>query len=234
MADTTANIDPIDALRERGRRLVVGPRDEIGSSSVYAIVHWRTPELAAMPGYDALAARRDLELRQDGAAKLELAATDEERAEAERYIAELDAQIKARVLDALVGTPERAVEHLERCRRVVCSAVVAIGLALEGAIPGPYPMGTHPSAICKPLTKSEDPLYLRKVTITADRSGELSVLDIPTREVFQLATHFAAAFSGRSMVGPLPGGPTDASVGRRPRDSVPRHEAVSVHPRPGS
>lgn len=221
-------IDPIEALRERGRRLVVGPVDPLGVSLVYAVVHYKVPEIAAMPGFDALSAKREAEQIADARARLDTCETDEQREALKTQIDQGIADLKRELLEGIVGSPERGVAYLERCRKVVAGSIVAIGVALEGQEPGPRPMGTRPELVCRALTEGADPLYLRPLTMSLDRSGPVSVLDLSVAETISLATFIAAAFSSKPMVMPLHAGSRSADLGRPAREALPGHEAEHV------
>lgn len=229
------DIDPIARERNRGRRLVVGPRGEDGISSVYAVVHHQAPELAALPGVDVQQVRAQLEETRETAWRLENSRTEEEREEIRAQLEAAKERSKAALKAELAGTEERAIAYLHRCRAIICSAVQAIGIALDGQEPGPRPYGTRVEEVCRPLTEGKDPVYLRALTIAPDRSDPklpVSILDYDLEETLLLATFIAGAFSTRSMVTPLSREPRDPTVGGRAGHPV-RGEAEPVPAGPG-
>lgn len=216
------DIDPIARERSRARRLVVGPRGEDGICSVYAVVHYRSPDLAALPGVDVTRVRVDVGRALDLRHRLEACETEEQRAAALADFEALKRQAEESLADEVVGTEDKARAYLERCRRILCAAIQAIGIAREGVEPGPKPAGTRPEDLCRPLTRGKDPVLLRSVTLAPDRTdpNALSVLNYDARETMTLALFIAAAFSTQSLVEVLPTGARDAGVGGPDRDPV--------------
>lgn len=227
-------LDPIAHRRRLARRLVVGPQDEQGISSVYVVLHHLAPALAGLPGVEVEQLAAELERHEQAAYRLEACKTD---AELERVAAEIE-QIEQRMADQLkqdlAGTPERAEAYVQRCQNIICASVVAIGIALEGQKPGPRPLGTHEQEVCRALTRGEDPLYLRRVTITHERQeGGLSILDYSVKETCLLATYIAGAFSTRPTVKVLPRSSGGAVVGGSAGDPLPGDAAEPVPAGPG-
>lgn len=221
---TDALFDPIQHIRERGRRLVVAPPDASGVALVYAVTHVHVPELAALPALDVARAQAEMEQQEERARRLAGCKTAKERARVEAEIAAAAEHLAQTLHEELMGTPARQVSYLERCRVIVCGAVLMVGRALPGAMLGARPMGTHPSEVCEvlipPKREGAEPEYLAPLTISMDRSGPVSILDHDDKEVCLLATLFAAAFSAQTRVTPLPGQARDPAVGRSAGEAV--------------
>lgn len=231
-------INPIELIRRKGRRLVVAPEDETGERVVYAISHIQLPELGAAA---IIEPRRLLKSKEEAdylQRRLERASTDEDRAKIEEEAKQLAERIQKEAEEDLFGSPEKQIEYVQRCRRIVSLAVRAVGVARPDAPTGPAEYGTEPWQVCLPLDESGE-VFLVEVEVVEDRevepsSGKISIHDYDTGELIRLAALFMAAFSVKSTVAPLPGAPGDADVGGAHGPKVrPASERVPARSRQG-
>lgn len=210
-------MEPIELLKDRGRRLVVTPKGPEGRSSVYLVTRHQAAELAGLPGVDVQRIRAELETKQDAEFRLEACRSDEERARVQAELEASKTRLRKQLVDEVAGTQERALAYLARCRSMICSSVVAIGIAKPDAEPGPRLPGTRPTDVCEPITEGPDPILLRPLTFTLERTTRpdaLCILEaLEQIETVTLATLIAAAFTVRPLVTPLPREPRAAPVG---------------------
>lgn len=214
--------DPIRQLRRRARRLVVAPPDSEGVRYVYAITHQGIPELAGAPALDVGRATVELEQLRDLAWRLGASQTEEQRAAVQAEVAETKARAEALLREEIIGTPEKKVSYIERCRAVVMGAVEAVGLALPDAPTGPCQRDVEPHEVCeildtlRPGTAQEERVYMKPLTILpgkSSRPGEVGIRDFGDAEVSKLHNLFAEAFTVQRSVTPLSGESPRSPVG---------------------
>lgn len=231
-------INPIDLIRHNARRLVVMPPDPSGVRLVYAITHARTVSLMASAVAEVKGLADAAARAEHHANRLARCKTDEERARVEAEHEAQERLLNGEVMAELTNSPQKQLEYIELCSKMISQSVEAVGIANDEATEGPQPYGTAPQDVCVPLDEAET-VYMRPLRVvlegSADRDkGEVSINDYAEPERMGMAGVFMSAFSVKTAVSPLPGAPADPRVGGQDGQAVrsaPEH--VPTRPRKG-
>lgn len=214
-------MNPIDSIREAGRRLLVMEPNDLGQRMVYGVRRLLSVDLAGLPSVDLANARDEQSYQEEEDARLLGAHTE---ADAERIKAEIAAmklEQNRRVVEELAADDRKAHAFQVRCERIVCATVEAVGFAADGVPSGVVEPGTSPSEVCEAIDDDGKTFMVPVRFVTGDPGpGELSIRALAPLELMALGGLISRAFSVRREVTPFPGRTGATAAGGSTRQAV--------------